>query len=193
MERRDALKYTAYFMGIGLSASSISVMLAGCEVDTSDDWIPTFYSFEEAAFIRELSETMLPRTHTPGAKDAKVDRYLDTIRPLRYTVEENITYKEQLSIFIEEANAYFGKTFIKAKPEFQLEWLTTIDKAAYAVLQADPKLPDDKRPFYLSLKEQILSAYFNSEVVAKEYFAFDPIPGRYDPCIPYEEIGKAWA
>ena len=180
-------------MGIGLSASSISVMLAGCEVDTSDDWIPTFFTPDEAVFIRDMGETMLPRTHTPGAKDAKVERYLDTIRPLRYTPEENEKYKEQLSVFIEEANSFFGNSFVKAKPEFQLEWLTTIDKAAYAILQAEPELPEDKRPFYLTLKEHILSAYFSSEVVAKEFFAFDPIPGRYESCIPYTEIGKAWA
>ena len=193
MERRDAIKYTALFMGIGLSATSVSVMLAGCEVDTSDGWVPSFYTSDEVSFIRELGETMLPRTNTPGAIDAKVERYLDTIRPLRYTSEENQKYKEQLSVFMDEASTLFGQSFIKVKPAQRLEWLTATDKAAYEIISANPDMPAEEKPFYLILKEQILSGYFSSEIVAKEFFAFDPIPGRYDACIPYEDIGRAWA
>ena len=44
MERREAIKYTAFFMGATLSASAITSLLEGCKVDTSETWMPTHFS-----------------------------------------------------------------------------------------------------------------------------------------------------
>lgn len=180
-------------MGVSLSAATVSSILAGCEVDPSDDWTPSFFTEDEAAFISELAETMLPRTNTPGAKDALVDRYLDTIRPLRYTAEDNQKYKEELQSFMAITKNEIGISFVRADDAKRLEWLTAHDKASYDLIKATPDMSAGERPFYLKLKADILGGYFNAEIVAKEFFAFDPIPGRYDACIPYDEVGKAWA
>lgn len=193
MERREAIKYTAFFMGATLSASTIAALIEGCKVDTSETWAPSHFTKNQVDFVNELGETILPKTTTPGAKDAMVDRYLDTVRPLRYSAEENEKFKTGINTLMEEAKKDIGKDFVSATPEKRLEWVTTIDKNAYDALKANQQMKDDERPFYLSLKEQILSGYFNSETVAKNFFAFDPIPGRYDPCMPYEEVGRAWA
>ncbi len=193
MERRDVIKYTAFFMGASLSSSTISALLAGCKVDTSESWIPTHFNQVEVDFISELGETILPKTSTPGAKDAMVERFLDTVRPLRFSPEENQKFKSDLNTLMEQAKSDLGKDFVKASPEKRLEWVTSLDKSSFDAIKAQPKMPDEEKPFYLSLKEQILGGYFSSEIVAKEYFAFDPIPGRYDPCMPYEEVGRAWA
>ncbi len=193
MERREVLRYTALFMGASLSGATISAILAGCKVDTSEDWIPSYLTNVEAEFIRQIGETILPRTKTPGAIDAKVDRFIDTIRPLRYSAEDNEKFKSHLSAFMEQAKKELGKDFAKASTEKKLEWVMAVDKASYEALAAQEDLPRDQRPFYLSLKEQILGVYFSSEIVMKEYFEFDPNPGSYNGCIPYSEIGKAWA
>lgn len=180
-------------MGTTLSASTLAAIISGCTVDTSENWKPVFFTAEEAQFINELSETMLPKTKTPGAKEAMVDRYLDTIHPLRYTSEENQKFKEDLIAFIFKAKSDLGKDFLQVPNEARLVWLGKVDKAAFDAIKEKPDMPNEERPFYLNLKEQILSGYFSSEVVAKEYFAYDPIPGKYLGCIPYEEVGKAWA
>lgn len=187
MERREAIKYTAMFMGISLSGATISSILSGCAVSDADDWAPSFLSPAEADFVNELAETIMPRTKTPGAKDAKVVRFIDTVRPLRYTMEENEKFKTELTALIEQAKIENGKEFISLSPEKQLEWVSKIDKSAYEYADGE------ERPFYISLKEQIAAAFFSSEIVMKEFFAFDPIPGGYDACIPYDEVGRAWA
>lgn len=193
MERRDALRYTAWFLGAAVSGPTLSAFLSGCQVDDTPVWIPVFFAETELEAICSLAETMLPRTQTPGAMDACVDKYLDTIRPLRFTPEENATFKRELAEFLAVADAENGKPIAALSPEVRLAWLVDTDCAAYEVLKANPDMPADVRPFYIRLKEQILAAYFSSEKVAKEFFAFDPIPGRYDPCIPFREVGKAWA
>jgi hypothetical protein len=193
MERREALRYTALFLGAAVSGSTIAAWLGGCTVDDTPEWTPVFFTPDEVAFVRELGETMLPRTGTPGARDAMVDKWLDTIRPLRYPAEDNERFKAKLGEFMAEAEKDLGRPFPKADQDTRLAWLLNTDKEAFTWLDANPDAPVEERPFYLSLKEQLLAAYFNSEIVAKEYFAFDPIPGRYDPCIPFSEVGKAWA
>src|SRR4030095_11148780 len=193
MERREVLKYTTFFLGASLSASTISAILAGCKVDTSESWMPSYFSQPESDFISELGETILPKTSTPGAKDAMVERYLDTVRPLRYSAEENNKFKEGLKTLMEKAKQDLGKDFVKSSAEKKLEWVTSVDKTSFGIMEAQPEDSKTEKPFYVTLKEQILAGYFSSEIVANDYFAFDPIPGRYDPCIPYEQVGKAWA
>jgi len=193
MERRDAIRYTAFFMGATLSASAITSILEGCKVDTSETWMPTHFSSGETDFISELGETILPKTKTPGAKDAMVERFIDTCRPLRFTAEVNDKFKKNLHTLMEQAKTDLGKDFMKATPEARLEWVNTLEKTSFEAVKAQPDMPEEEKPFYLELKMNILGGYFLSEIVAKEYFAFDPVPGRYDPCIPYEEVGKAWA
>ena len=128
MERRDAIKYTAFFMGATLSASAITSILEGCKVDTSTSWAPSYFSQAESDFVSELGETILPKTATPGAKDAMVDRFLDTVRPLRFSPEENKKFKEDIDALMEQARKDLGKDFVKASPEKRLEWVMTIDK-----------------------------------------------------------------
>jgi hypothetical protein len=193
MERRDAIKYTAMFLGAGLSTSTVSIILHGCKIDTSADWMSSFLSVEESDFLAELGETMLPRTTTPGAKDALVHRFLDAVRPLRFTVEENKVFKHQLGAFMHACEAELGKHFLSATASQRLDWLQATDKAAYeSMAMVNGELPKE-RPFYLQLKEQVLAGYFTSEAVAKDYFAYDPLPGRYDACIAYDSIGRMWA
>ena len=193
MERRDVLKYTALFLGAGLSTGTIAAVMSGCKADTSDGWVPAFLTDAEAEFIRELGETILPKTKTPGAKDAQVDRFLDAIRPLRFTTDENAQFKTKLADFMQLASAELGNDFVKVPDTKKLEWVTAVDKDSYALVKDNLNSQAGERPFYLSLKEQILAGYFSSEVVAKEYFAFDPIPGTYKGCIPYADVGKSWA
>src|SRR6188508_2360271 len=141
MERRDAIKYTAFFMGASLSASTLATLLEGCKVDTTETWVPAYFSSDEAHFISELGETILPKTTTPGAKDAMVERYLDTVRPLRFSADENAAFKRGVTSLMQQANKEIGKDFVSASPEKRLEWVTSIDKTAYAAFNAHPEMP----------------------------------------------------
>jgi hypothetical protein len=147
---------------------------------------------KEAKFIDELGEVILPRTKTPGAKDARAVRYIDAIRPLRFTEEENLKFKADLNLFMEKSREELGRDFTSVEAVKKLEWVKALDKQSFELFHQE-KDAGVERPFYMVLKEQIAVGYFNSEIVAKEYFAYDPNPGGYDPCLPYSEIGRAWA
>jgi len=50
-----------------------------------------------------------------------------------------------------------------------------------------------EKTFFHQLKELTLLGYFTSETVGKNFLHYDPIPGRFDACIPLETVGnRAW-
>ena len=53
---------------------------------------------------------------------------------------------------------------------------------------------DDAAPstFFRRLKKIILFAFFSSEPGATQALRFDPFPGAYQPCLPYESDDRAW-
>ena len=42
----------------------------------------------------------------------------------------------------------------------------------------------------LTVQELVITGYFTSEQVGKTVLHYDPIPGRYDACIPISEVGN---
>ena len=39
--------------------------------------------------------------------------------------------------------------------------------------------------FYRKIKSLTLMAYFTSEKIGKQYLSYDPLPGVFQSCIPY--------
>ena len=193
MDRREAIKYTAYSLGLTLSAGTIAAILSGCHADDTTEWDPVFLSAQEVSFIDELAETILPKTKTPGAKDAGVTRYIDTIRPLRFNEEDNAKFKSDLALFMSKAKEETRNDFVRLSASKKLEWVTAVDKASFQLLDENNGIHPEQRPFYLVLKEMILAGFFSSEIVAKHFFEYDPVPGKWEACIPYEDVGRAWA
>lgn len=193
MDRREAIKYTAYSLGLTLSAGTIAAILSGCHVDDHTDWNPVFLTAQEVNFLDELAETILPKTKTPGAKDAAVTRFIDTVRPLRYNEEDNAKFKSDLALFILQAKEETRNDFVRLSANKKLDWVAAVDKASFEALNQNRDQPGYQRPFYLVLKEMILAGFFSSEIVAKHFFEYDPVPGKWEACIPYEDVGRAWA
>lgn len=72
MDRREALRRTALLMGGAVSAPAIMGVLKGCTARPGVDWKPEFLNDEQASIITDISEIIIPRTDTPGAKDVGV-------------------------------------------------------------------------------------------------------------------------
>lgn len=49
------------------------------------------------------------------------------------------------------------------------------------------------RPFFAHVKELTLVGYYTSEVGAREELQYLHTPGRYEGCLPLEEVGRTWA
>jgi gluconate 2-dehydrogenase gamma chain len=192
MNRREALRKTAMLMGAAVSASTVAAFLSGCKTRPDLTYKPVFFNEDQALLISEASEIIIPKTDTPGAKEAGVPNFIDTLLKDCYKEEEQKKFLAGLDEFDQNAIKVFGKRFIEGTAEQQLDYLKKVHDEAVNAKKADPKTP---QPFILKLKELTLLGFFISEPGATQVLQYVAVPGSYKGCVPLKEAGngKAWA
>ena len=193
MDRREAIKRTAWMMGGVVSAPAIMAILKGCTAKPGINWKPEFLSADQASIVSEVAEIIIPRTDTPGAKEVGVPGFIDKILKEVYSKEDQDRFTSGLTAFNEEATKTYGDSFSALKADDQKALVKKVHDEA---IQAEKSTtPAPKRPFVLMMKELTMLGFFTSEVGATQVLQYDPVPGSYKGCIPVAEAGngKAWA
>jgi hypothetical protein len=204
MDRREAVKYISILLGgtvIGADA-----FLTGCKSNTGK---PGEWSQDDIAYLDEIGETILPTTSTPGAKAAQVGRFMTVMVNDCYEEGDQKTFREGMDKLNEASTKKYGSSFMKISPDQRKELLIGLDKEAkdYQKKVSDFNKKEDEKaksdqkyvkqrmsPHYFSLMKQLtLLGYFTSEVGATKALRYNPVPGRYEGCIPYKKGDKAWA
>lgn len=197
MNRRQALQRVAYLMGGALSAPAVLGLLNGCAPKKeASTWQPVFFSKEQGAIVAEVTEIIIPRTKTPGAKDVGVPAFIDTMLKDVYEQGDRDRYLAGLQEFDAAARKAHGKAFIELSKAQQTEQVQKFNDDAIATeLAYDPRPKDLKRPFILMTRELTLLGFFCSEAGATQVLQYVAVPGGYQPCVPIAEAGngKAWA
>ena len=205
MTRREVIKRTALLSGYALSATMIQGLLSGCEADASLDWTPDFFSPEQGLQIAEMAETILPKSQDiVGAKDVFVHQFIDKFVKECFKPVDQENFVAGLNALNERSISELKKSVADLSSEDRLTFLNLIDQEAKAELEqletaekeeapsSEEKKGDD-RPFFIQFKQLVIAGFFSSEEVGTKVLAYDPIPGEFIPCMPYEEVGKAWA
>lgn len=193
MDRREALRRTAWIMGGAVSAPAIMGILKGCKAKPAIDWNPTFLTPEQGLLVSQVSEIIIPKTDTPGAKEAGVPGFIDQLLKEVYSKEDQDKFINALTAFSDEAAKQFGDPFIELDAAKQEEFVKAQHDAA--VKEQKESVPAPPRPFILNMKELTMLGYFTSKPGATEVLQYDPVPGAYKGCIPLSEAGngKTWA
>ncbi|HNR74860.1 MAG: twin-arginine translocation pathway signal [Bacteroidetes bacterium OLB12] len=192
IDRREALRKTALLMGAAVSASALAGIMQGCKATPELTYTPSFFTEEQARIMSELAQTIIPKTNTPGAKEAGVPGFIDQILKECYKKEDQDKFIAGLTEFEAAAKAEHGDSFIYLDAEKQLAFVKAQNEAAVNAVKADPSQP---RPFILSAKELTLLGFFTSEPGATQVLQYEAVPGSYKGCIPLTEAGngKTWA
>lgn len=192
MDRREALRKTALLMGAAVSATALAGIMQGCKATPELTYVPSFFTEEQARIVSELAQTIIPKTDTPGAKEAGVPGFIDQILKECYKKEDQDKFITGLTEFEAAAKAAHGDSFIYLDAEKQLAFVKAQNEAAVTAVKADPSQP---RPFILTVKELTLLGFFTSEPGATQVLQYEAVPGSYKGCIPLSEAGngKTWA
>jgi hypothetical protein len=192
IDRREALRKTALLMGAAVSASALTGILQGCKATPELTYTPQFFTEDQARIVMEVAEIIIPKTDTPGAKDAGVPGFIDIMLKDCYKKEDQDRFISGIASFDEEAKKAYGDSFIYCKPEQQVELVTKTHAAALAEAKENKEA---KRPFILMAKELTLLGFFTSEPGATQVLQYVAVPGSYKGCIPLAEAGngKTWA
>ena len=197
MNRRELLQRVAYLMGGAISAPAVLGVLNGCSAKKEEaTWQPVFLSKEQGALVAEVAEIMIPRTDTPGAKEAGVPAFIDVILKDAYEEEDRQRYVSGLKAFDDAAHTAHGKGFVELPKSQQVELVRKFHDEAVATELADEKRqPYLRRPFVLMTKELTLLGFFTSEPGATQVLQYAAVPGAFQACVPLAQAGngKAWA
>lgn len=126
MERRELLKMIALATGSVFIGGEL--LLSGCK-NTPKLGGPAFTDLD-ISFLDEVAETILPRTNTPGAKDAGVGRFIPVYVNDCYTEEDQKVFHDGIRELNEACKKMHGKEFLDASAEERTQLLQQLDKEA---------------------------------------------------------------
>ena len=219
MTRRQALVRVACLLGGTLSASTVAGVLGGCEASpiTAEGTAQLLRTLspEQSEMVLAMGEHILPETDTPGARTARVDRFIDAMLTDYSPAKTRQRFLAGLERVDARARQVFGNSFLAVSPEQQLQLVQTLNRAAFGEREepqeepafeegdvargARPMLDDswDKEDvgrdsFFRMLKELVLVGYYTSEVGATEELRVNPM-GSWRADIPYDEVGRSWS
>ena len=196
MKRRELLKMIATATGTAFVGSNVLAYT----VLPMENLKLTGFSKDEVAFFNEVGETILPRTDTPGARDANVGRMMAIMVADCYKPSQRKTFRDGIDSLKAKAESTYNKDFLLLTPEQRFALLSSLDEEANAQNKKmdsaenqfnDAGLP---QPHYFSLiKQLVLFSFFTSEIGATKVLRYIAIPGYYDGDLPYKKGDKAWA
>ena len=185
IDRREALRKTVIILGGAVSAPTMMGILNGCSVTNDPDWVPQYFDNDQAVLITEISDIIIPATDTPGARDVGVPKFIESMVKDVFNKENQSKFMEGLNTFNAQAMEEYNKSFIKLKPGEKKEFVKVRHAEALKNRMVDQ--------FIMTVKEMTISGFCTSEAGATQVLKYDKVPGEYEGCIPFADVGKQWA
>jgi len=222
MDRREAIKRVALLLGGTISAPNLAALLRAAPGGDGAP-VPSLLRADQKELIATIADHIIPATDTPGARAVGVADFIDRLITESYTEDDRTHFLNELARVDALAQRVFGQPFLELGPTQQKDLLIALDQYAYReapVLIEVPFTEDirdkitgpgedpleapvdenaagsmerSRAPFMRVMKELTLVGYYTSEVGATQELRHEPVPGRYEGCVPFSEIGRTWA
>jgi len=177
MERRELLKMIASVTGMAMIG--MPGLVSGHGVSPG---VEHAFSAADVAKLDEIAETILPRTTTPGAKDAGVGLFMAQFVTDCYTAGQQAVFRAGLT----DLDTRAGGRFIALAPEARTRLLDSIAEQAKA--QAGEHGPH----YFTMLKQLTIFGFFTSKIGSTEVLRYVAVPG-YCEDVDYIPGTPAWA
>lgn len=197
MDRRDLLK----MITVATGAAMVGGNVFGYELKSQLTLSDTMFSQDDLILFNEIAEVILPRTETPGAKDANVGLMAMILANDCYNPAARKSFAEGLRAVDVHAKDAYGKPFLLLSSEQKTEFVQGLDSQAKAdnnkqdlyYMSVRPN-GDQPLPHYFTMIKQLtLFSFFTSKVGATKVLRYDAIPGKYNGALDYKKGDRAWA
>jgi len=191
MKRRDLIKQIALITGATVAGSEF--FLSGCK--NADKPITGYFTEEDISFFDDVAETIIPRTDTPGAKDAEVGKFMASYASDCYDEYERQMIKEGLRDINTRSSKMYREFFKYATADQKQKVLETLDTEAkkHNEERAQAKKKDPGPHYFTMMKQMVLLGFFTSKPGATQVLRYVPVPGKYQGCVDYKEGETSWA
>jgi hypothetical protein len=167
VDRRSLLRTAILLVG-GSLASVPSVSFA--------QTAGRFFTPAQFAIMSEMAEIIMPRTGSPGAKDAGVPEVLDALM----TNWASDKRQAQFRALFDEVG---GAGFMNLDASGRVAFMRNFDAGKLRVWD----------PAYVKFKELVLTLYYLSETGATKELRYELIPGKWEPWTEISPDAPAWA
>ncbi|NJN33129.1 MAG: gluconate 2-dehydrogenase subunit 3 family protein [Saprospiraceae bacterium] len=189
MNRRQAIKYVATLLGGAYSAPTLLAMERRAKYSPKNSVeIGFILSDLERKVVAEVAEMIIPKTDTPGAKEAGVPAFIEMMLADCYRKPEHESFKLGLENlikldFLNQNQATKTDTLKKVEAEtkdlmkaFNVQQVKIGDNEDSELIKKQAK----GLPFWRLMKELTLLGYFTSELGITTNFDYVPIPSALE-------------
>jgi hypothetical protein len=187
MNRRDAINRVALLVGGAFSLPTLTAMQRWDNPAIAQSSVFQLSEIQRKV-VAEVAEMIIPKTDTPGAKEAGVPAFVEMMLKDCYEQPEHESFEEGV-------NALLKSGFLNQSPQqrtatlLQLQSDTNEQMKAYHVRQSkmgdneDRELMNKQKqglPYWRLMKELTLLGYFTSEAGIMGSFEYVPVPGKFE-------------
>jgi hypothetical protein len=131
------------------------------------EWTPRVLNPHQNETVITLTELIIPQTDTPGAKAARVNRFIDTVLQHAKPAERD-SFLRGLAWMDDRSRSQFRTDFVAATPAQQIELLTAISQndPASAELRAGAE-------FFQAMKAMTIEGYYTTEIGLRQELGDD--------------------
>ena len=175
IKRREAVERISLILG-GTLSTQISAGLMGQVLNKGGSVEVTD---AQRALLAELADVIIPTTDTPGAKAARVEKFIVRLMRDCYVIEEQEKFYGGLAKLEDTCRKAHNKGFVDLNPKQKTEIVQDATKS--------------NKAFFNQMKQLTVTGYFTSEIGATQALAYLPIPGKFEGDVPMTPGQKAWA
>lgn len=175
MQRRTVIKQLAFVSGALLlipscmqDKSKASILLKKISIDGGQEKL-----------LAELSETIIPKTDTPGAKDVSAHLFALMMVDDCYKAEDQQQFIAGLKAFEAQTKNKFSHSFIDCTPSEREALLTGLDGKKTGNADLDY--------FYATVKKLTIQSYTTSKFYLTNVQVYKLVPGHFYGCVPVKK------
>ena len=207
MNRREAVKSLGLGVGFLVATPSVISLFQSCTREP--EFIPVFVNPLDAGPLREIVDLIIPSDdQIPGARVLGIHTFVDAFWKEMLEEEDqayvNMALASLNTIFKETFNKEMSKgnskefdqlltRYLRSSKEQQKAYSKKIARYMEAVEDGETaELDNDTATFGIleGIRGLTIWGWKLNEQIGTEVLWYDPIPTRYDGCIPAEEAGN---
>lgn len=196
LSRRRLIQAAAGVVGGSVAAVALGervrVPAPSAEVAIAAPRVPRFpsqlFDVEQALFVEDLAEHIIPESDSPGATSAGVPAYIeDIVREVNDEPERQL-FLRGIDAANAEARASYGRAFhectVAERDVLVGRWLE----------RSEPSLETNEPwDFFQAFRMLSVEGFCKSRFGATRVLQYEGVPGEYRGCVPLTEVGRAWA
>jgi hypothetical protein len=192
MQRRDVLKMLAAGAAVPVFSSPLLGFFREAQEKVGAGYKLRTLNAHQNDTVLAMIDQIIPATDTPGAKGARVNKFIDVILTEWATDEERAKFLQGLADVDKKSNELYGKNFVDATAEQQVTQLRAMDDVAMSEKKPAPRhgntVPELdaqlKGNFFRVFKGITLHGYYTSEIGFTQELKLQIIPGAQHGCQP---------